>query len=252
MIKQRLKQFLQWLLGYENYLFCFAVVQVVRIRWLGHDRAFLHFIQLLPEDGIILDIGANIGINTVVLAKARPHCSIHAFEPLPQNTAALSRIMRFFQVNNVKIRQMALGNENGTVNMLLPLHQGAYMQGWAHVITTGNTAVGTGRVYQVPVCKLDGIVLAGSAERITGIKMDVENFEWYVLQGGKGLFQQYRPILFCELWKDERKQYCIDLMQSLQYSVHVYEGKRWVDYAGQDSLDYLFLPHQSSAETAIN
>lgn len=247
MMKQRFKQGLQWLLGFERYLFCFAVLQVYRIRWLGHDRAFLDFVQQLPVQGTILDVGANIGITTVVLAKARPHCNIHAFEPLPQNAAAMKRVLRFFHIVNVKIRQTAVGNENGTVEIFLPRIGGAYMQGLVHVTRTGNNHYTTGHTYKALQCKLDAIDLALQGERITGIKIDVENYEWYVLQGAAAMLQQHRPVLFCELWNDIRKQYCIDFMKSLGYRVCVRDGNGWSDYNGQDSLDYLFLPGNSPA-----
>lgn len=247
MIKQAFRKWLQAILGYERYLFCFALVQVYRIRLFG-ARDFVAFSAQLPPAGILLDIGANLGITAVLLAKAHPRSLIYAFEPIPENVVAMERVCRYFGLKNIRIRELALGNTKGVIEMLVPRSGDAWMQGLAQVIDPGHDKPIPGRRLKVKMRQLDDPdLLPIKNERITGIKLDVENYEWYVLQGGRQLIARHRPLIFCELWNDERKGQCIGLLQQLGYEAYVMEKRRWVRYKGQDCLDYLFVPEPGTA-----
>ncbi len=45
--------------------------------------------QHVPSDGLMLDVGANIGLSSLVMAGVRPNARIVAFEPSPVNAALL-------------------------------------------------------------------------------------------------------------------------------------------------------------------
>lgn len=242
MIKQRIRKWLQDLLGYERYLFCFALLQVYRARlWGGGD--FMLFSSQLPPTGMILDIGANLGITAVLLARAHPGASIYAFEPIPENAVTIERVCRYFKLGNVQIRQVALGDRNGMTAMRIPKQAHAWMQGLAHVIHPGEELQPVDQTVQAAMQRLDDLDLPlANGVHITGIKIDVENYEWYVLQGGKQVIEKYRPLIFCELWNDERKAQCIGLLQQLGYGVYVMERGKWIHYKEQDCLNYLFRP----------
>ena len=42
--------------------------------------------------------------------------------------------------------------------------------------------------------------------RVTGIKLDVENFEAHVLRGATELLKRDHPIIYCELWDTPNRQ----------------------------------------------
>ncbi|MES2005203.1 MAG: FkbM family methyltransferase [Bacteroidota bacterium] len=250
MLKNLIRKWLQQVLGFERYLFWFALVQITRQRVLKFDKEFLQFNNMIRADGAILDIGANIGITAVLLARRHRNATIYAFEPVPENCKTLQRVIAFYRLNNVVILPMALGKESGYLDMVIPEIGGARMQGLSHVAETGTEIHGklAGHTFSVPVEKLDNVSSFEALSHISAIKIDVENYELFVLQGGSALLQKHRPLVFCELWDNERRQSCIGLMHEMKYRVAVYYQKELVAFTGQQSLNYFFIPEDPSPE----
>ncbi len=246
MFKKIIRSLLQQSLGFDRYVFWLAIVQITRMRFLGYDKEFLHFCNLIPPGGAILDIGANIGITAVVLAKKHPGAIIYAIEPLPANIHALKRVIDFFHLTNVIIVETALGEERKQVNMVVPVTGGATMQGLAYVAEDALHEKMTGHVFSVGIQTLDQLSSSGLNTQISAIKIDVENYELYVLRGGRVLLEKYKPMVFCELWDDERRLLCFAFMKELGYRIKVWERGQLVDFDGQASLNYFFLPEKQA------
>ena len=86
--------------------------------------------------------------------------------------------------------------------------------------------------------------LREASANIKGIKMDVENFESFVLRGGKELLKQWKPVVYTELWDNDNRYACFTLMQELGYTVKVVEGNRLVDFRpdAHTHQNFLFIP----------
>ncbi len=242
MFKNKLRHWCQQLFGLDRYLFVFARFSIFRLRYLGYDKPFHHFMQLIPAEGDILDIGANIGAMSVVLAQRFPQNQIHSFEPIPSNADALRSVKAFFALDNIQIHQTALGDAIGETSMLTPLVNGAVMHGLSHV-WQGTRELPAAGTCTVPLTTLDVFQPIQQIGKISAIKIDVENFEYYVLSGGRQLLQKHKPIVYAELWNDEKKTPCITLMQELGYTVKIYRNGSLADYRGEDALNYFFLPY---------
>ncbi len=240
MLKNLIRNLLQKLLGFDRYVFFFSLIHITRIRWGISESAFRYFVSMITEEGVILDIGANIGSMTVVFAKTHPNTTIYSFEPIPGNRKALERVIRFYRLTHVKVFAHALGDHNGMVEMVMPYAGGSKMQGLSHVVETGSPE--SGERYSIPVQQLDKMEVLRSVEKISAIKIDVENFEYFVLKGGRDLLQKHRPLVFCELWDNERRNLCFDLMEQLGYRVKVFQQGRLTDFIGNKALDFFFLP----------
>ena len=240
MLKNLIRNLLQKLLGFDRYVFFFSIIHITRIRWGLSEKAFRYFVNMIPEDGVVLDIGANIGSMTVVIALTHPGTTVYSFEPIPGSRKALERVIHFYGLKNVKVFAHALGNDNGMVEMVMPYAGGARMQGLSHIVEAGTEL--PGERYSIPIQKLDDIEVLQSAERISAIKIDVENFEYFVLKGGMRLLEKHRPLIFCELWDTERRGLCFDLMGQLGYRVKVFQDGSLLDFTGKQALDFFFLP----------
>jgi FkbM family methyltransferase len=241
MLKNKIRYWCQQLIGLDRYLFLFARLTIFRIRYLGYEKEFRFFMDLVPDQGNILDIGANIGVMSVVLAKRFPQSMVHAFEPVPRNAATLHRVKNFFGLENILIYQTALGNTTGLATMHTPMVNTAVMHGLSHVWQKIEETV-PADIYQVPLTTLDTVQSLQQCGIISAIKIDVENFEYYVLQGGRQLIEHHKPVVYAELWNDEKKSHCISLMQELGYAVQIYCKGSLADYQGEDVLNYFFLP----------
>ncbi len=240
MLKNIVRAILQKTLGYNYYLFVFSVFTINRIQKGNHQPDFLYFVSMIPNRGTILDIGANIGIMTAVLAKRLDRAFIYAFEPIPDNLIALKRVRDHYALKNIKIIETALGETKGEAKMVVPVVGNTRMQGLSHIVAAGTDPKGD--VFVVPVQPLDDVAELQGLPEIVAIKMDVENFEYYVLQGAKGIIKKHRPIIYCELWNDERRELCFNYFTEIGYKMLVYENGKLVAFAGQETLNFFFLP----------
>ena len=246
-MKALIKKVLQFVLGYQNYLFIFSLFTICTLRWKKDEGDFMHMLSILPDGGFILDVGANIGIMTVHLGRTFPDSTIYAFEPDPLNIKALRRVIRFFRLKNVIVNETALANYEGKARMVRPVIDKVKMQGLTHIVTNDDRsgAAAKGDEFITPVQKLDANPLfLGKSVRVTGIKVDVENYEYFVLDGARNLILLHKPVIYCELWKNERRDLCIKMMQELGYSVYILHRKKLVRFDPDlhDKDNFYFLP----------
>lgn len=206
-----------------------------------HEAEFVHFLSLLPTDDVLLDIGANIGIMTVPLAKKAINGKVYAFEPMPQNLKALKRIIKHYKLHNVTIFETALGNQPGELKMVMPVIDKVKMQGLSHVAGENDTE--EGEHFTVPVQKLDDIPELQQVKAIGGIKIDVENFEFEVLTGAKNLLLKHKPLIYCELWDNEKRTLTLNYLKNeIGYNVKIYDGQKLVPYTNQNVLNFFLVP----------
>ena len=230
------------LLGFQRYLNLFAWYKVKTLKRDRKENDFFAFLQLLPEDGIVLDIGANIGIMTVHLSHRVHKGNVIAFEPMPDNLRTLHHIIARFNLRNVRVQACALGDHEGNVEMVMPVESGARQQGLSHVLHETITERNEGLRFSVPLKKLDSFDFAKhDLPRVTGIKMDVENFEAFVLEGGKQLLARHKPLLYVELWDNENRQRCFDIVRSLGYGIFVREHNQLVPFEAQKHSHQNFI-----------
>ncbi|PKP52866.1 MAG: hypothetical protein CVT92_06740 [Bacteroidetes bacterium HGW-Bacteroidetes-1] len=244
-MKSGLKKFLQKLLGFDNYLFLFSLFIIHTLRWNKKEGDFLLFLKQIPDGTTVLDIGANIGIMSVWLAKQLPSSQILAFEPMPQNIKALKRVLNFYHLSNVRVIEKALGNETGNVDMVMPVLDDVKMQGLSHVVHESITEFNEGKSVKVPILKLDNCIELQNANlQLSAIKLDVENFEYFVLKGGENLIKKHKPLIYTELWDNENRKHCFSLMRQLGYTIKIAHRNTLVDYNSEinHTQNFFFIP----------
>jgi FkbM family methyltransferase len=221
-MKNFIKYILQKLLGFQNYLFVFCLFKIKTLHKDKSEKDFLYFLELIPPGGTVLDIGANIGIMTVYLATKVKDASVFAFEPIPHNVKVLEKVISHYKLKNVTVCNYALGNEDGEIEMVMPVISSVKMQGLSHVVHNTIKENNEGERFKIPLKKIDSISeIMNSPKPVTAIKMDVENFEYFVLDGAKELLNKYKPIIYCELWDNENRYKCFELMNSLGYVIKI-------------------------------
>lgn len=230
----------QRIFGRESWLFVLAQFNLVRMRGVGYERAFRHFADLLPHHGLVLDVGANLGVMSAYLAQKNSSRKIIAVEPIPMHIQVMNRFFRKMQLKNIVVIEKALSNRSGFVEMNVPLRNGVLQHGLASLEIQ---KAKTGERYQVEAITLDQLMENYADEKLVGIKIDVENHEWEVLSGGINTIQQHYPIIMAELWDDSKKERCLHVLTSLGYrAMYVNLKGELVSYSGEDVLDYIFIP----------
>lgn len=149
--------------------------------------------QIVRPGDTVLDIGANIGIVTLLLSTlVGKSGKVHAFEPNPELQKLLIKTLYHNEVYNVCLHPIALGAEQGVLELRIPRANA----GAASLIR--NKGVVDCDVLEVPVRRLCDIVCEKCIKAIRLIKIDVEGFEYQVLKGGHDIFTWLKPeaILF--------------------------------------------------------
>jgi len=236
MIKRRVQSLLQRLLGLRAYLFLFGLYAMAKFRWA--EPAFFRFLGLIPAEGVLLDIGANLGVTTTLLSRRFPKAKIIAFEPVPWNAANIERMANLFRLRNVSIQKCAIGSQDGFVDFTVPIVSGARMHALGHL----SSASEEGEQLRVRCCKLDDLGLSG----ITAVKLDVENSEHAALIGGLATLRRWQPVIYCELWNNENRQRSFELLGSLGYVPYTTCSTGLVpfDDARGQTENFIFLPRR--------
>jgi len=244
-MKTFVKYILQKILGLETYLYVFALFIIVKLRWDKKEKDFFYFLELIPDGGNVLDLGANIGVTSYHLAKKLPQSTIFSFEPLTLNMDTLKRIKKRFNMNNIHEFQVAVGDKPGSLEMVMPVINNVPMHGLSHVIHEDNTEFNSGVKYSVPVVCLDEFDELKKIDKpVTAIKIDVENFEYFVLKGGEKLITDNQPVIYCELWENDNRKKCIDFLNNLNYSAFILNKKELlpIEKSTIEKHNFFFLP----------
>lgn len=157
-----------------------------------------HICQLLAQNYVkntdVLDIGANMGLNSIRMNQINPissGCKIHFFEPqhdvfsiLDYNTRDIPRVLYNFALSDDhKLLNYSKNKDNiGATEMVLSKDNNNNI----NVLATN----------------LDSITF----ERpISLVKLDAEGSEEDVLKGGKLFFEKHKPTLVIEIWEKNKK-----------------------------------------------
>ncbi len=146
----------------------------------------------LTESGdLAIDVGANIGYMTSVLAarvSSSPGGSVWSFEAHPDIFSELKYNVDNWQeqLNTVQFfsKNVAVSEQKGTVQLQIP-DAFADNRGLASVISVAEV---TDKSIIIESCSLDDLFL--KSREIGIMKLDVEGHELQVLKGAKQLFQQ--------------------------------------------------------------
>jgi FkbM family methyltransferase len=140
----------------------------------------------------VLDIGANIGIFTVLAANAvgTEGCVV-AFEPVPTNVDLLRRNLRSNSgAERVHVVEAAVGSHPGELTLYLEEHS----VGTHSAEVRANRATAT-----VPMVTIDETVESLELGRVDVIKIDIEGYEEHAVRGAERTIERDRPTILIEM-----------------------------------------------------
>jgi len=175
-----------------------------------HERGEVKFLESIVEEGMhAIDIGANIGITTVAIAKRiRRGGRLYSFEPLPQYFDILNRNISSNRLENVEAYELAVTDQVGRVNF------------YQKELSSGIVFEEKTEKSEVPTTTVDKFVNEKKIGRINLIHMDCEGSELLVLKGAEETLSKNKVKIFCEIHHDFLKQ----LGQSVEDIVQYLQG----------------------------
>jgi FkbM family methyltransferase len=157
--------------------------------------------RLIDPCEVTIDIGANIGYMTSVMAKrVGQKGKVYSFEPHPEIYQELCENKSWWREaygwNQIESQNLALSNISGTGSLDIPPHfkenRGvASLRDEMSMPSTGDTSICT-----VKMARLDDLMNSDLPKAV--IKIDVEGHELKVLHGGVEVIRNVRDIIFEE------------------------------------------------------
>jgi FkbM family methyltransferase len=161
--------------------------------WSGlHEdgKSLLFLSEMLPPNGVLFDVGANIGVYLSALyALNGPELKLVGFEPIPTTLALLQQTL---DLNGVpaRIEPLALSSKEGELRLT------AYSRGMNNFWLKGEASDHPSM--SVRTRPLDLWLSEHPALTPDAIKIDVEGHELEVLEGAVRLLAGRRPALMVE------------------------------------------------------
>lgn len=204
-----------------------------------------------------IDIGANFGVYTRVLAKRFK--TVHAVEPLPNLATPLRRA----GPKNCVVHQIALGTQRGELELFIP-HSDA--KGAVFAMTTARSdridavqeeidsveADAFSRVEKLVVKMETFDDEFGQLNDIDFIKMDIEGSELSALEGGRRTLERQKPPMIIEAEKHcgENSVRIFEFLEDIGYAPYYFrDGK--LTRTDKSILDKM-LDYLHSSDHSVN
>ncbi len=139
------------------------------------------FVEQAEEDWVFFDCGANVGYYAILFARLAPQGRVYAFEPTSTH-AMLLRNVAHAGAGNVVAERLALGARSGVAEASIP-------RIWGFATDRGS----------FPFTTVDDYVRERGIARVDCIKIDVDSYDFDVLQGAEKTLERFDPWLVIEL-----------------------------------------------------
>lgn len=159
--------------------------------------------KFLNRDAVCFDVGANVGIYTLLFARYSKR--VYAFEPLPRNISYLERTIEINKITNAYVVPMAMADITGVM-----FFQESVNNTMGKLSTNGKLGVNA--------ITCDDFVSDHEAPSL--IKIDVEGAEYAVLQGAKNTLQNYGSTVLLSTHSNKLKNDCLDFLERIGYTVY--------------------------------
>ena len=145
----------------------------------------------LPERGLIVDVGANVGIFALWVARRQPDVQLLCVEPAPPSFALLQRNLGSLTTSRAAALPIALGAADGRATLTYfprvpgssTLHRQAMLAQRSSFAPAHRGALDEARSYTVDVRPLASVLRERGLRDVALLKIDVEHDELAVLRG---------------------------------------------------------------------
>lgn len=216
---------------YNKYAYMYSIGTILEntVFWKGIENAHEPlsnkiWFHLSKKSNLIIDIGANVGLYSLVSHMANNKCKIHAFEPSEKFLIALKKIK---QKNNIdlELNSIALGDSNKSV----------FFDGYRTVSDLNEKKFYTETINskwnEIKQTKLSEYLIKKKINKIDLIKIDIEKNEYKVLKDIKKNIKKDQPNMLIEIIhgdkisKDRINNEIGKIIHDLNYKIYLVDDK---------------------------
>lgn len=204
------------------------------------EKENLSFFQkIIRENFVILDVGANIGIYSIIAGKkVGKKGKIFAFEPADWAYERLKLNIEQNKLTNVHSIKSGVSNFNGH----LPFY---VCEDDSYNSLGSSPMMGTIGIKEIPVVTIDKFCKDNNLHIVDIIKVDTEGADYLVLQGAESLLKSENPpIIFCEYNKLITQGFNYNLkdfesyLDNIGYRLYEFNGSKLIKYCPESSNGY--------------
>jgi FkbM family methyltransferase len=194
--------------------------------------------KIIKSDFTVVDIGSNLGYFSKNFARLANKGKVVSVEPVPQFYDTLDHFMKKFP-NSLRYN-VALGNEEGSITMVLPKTNGMIRTGLPHIAESEEEKK-QHDTREVKIVK--GSELLSNLEKIDYIKCDIEGYELNVFKEIASLVQKHLPIIQLEIAPKNLNE-MLELLTGMGYKQYGIVNGKLIPETGQqmEDGDFLFVP----------
>ena len=189
--------------------------------WKGYENSGFERIsrglwtQLAEKSEIIIDIGANTGLYSLLANLANPSAQVFAFEPIKRNVEKLEVNCALNHFQNISIMEAAISNEDGKTSIYQPETD-------VSTTSTLNKDVARERHVEanetvVETIRLDTFIKNNSLNKVDLVKIDVEGYEVPVFEGMGEILKTMKPTILAEIRIEENGAHIMELLDNCGY-----------------------------------
>ncbi|MEQ1850960.1 MAG: FkbM family methyltransferase [Chthoniobacteraceae bacterium] len=207
--------------------------------------------KYVADATVVFDVGANVGVWTVIMSRKNSRAQVHAFEPNPETFALLERNVGENKCANVTLNRTAVSDTEKQLTFQVP--EGVSIYGRVAPAVEGVDKEGRflhTNSFIVPSVRLDDYCRAHRIESIDFLKIDVEGYELPALKGLESLLKARRiKAIYMETMKENHDMMGSNFSELLSYVSDC--GYRFFSLADNDGSESLVSIEQIKAHNHL-
>ncbi|MCE2520593.1 MAG: FkbM family methyltransferase [Alphaproteobacteria bacterium] len=160
------------------------------------------FRPLIPQDGVVLDVGAHGGQFTKLFSAMAPKGHVHAFEPGSYALSILKTVKSFKRLSNVTVHDCGLGDSSQIGVLNVPIKESGSVGSGLSFVGDSPPRERASVTEDIAIRRLDEVVAECGIPQVDFIKCDIEGSEMRMLVGARETLSRFSPAIYIELAND--------------------------------------------------
>lgn len=194
----------------------------------------------------VLDIGSNFGLYCKFLSSYTGNQGkVLAFEPIKKTFLSLKNNLKYLNIRNVEVFNMALSDHDGEAVMQIPEYNNGGENLYEARIVTDDSVKNREKV---KTAKLDTILPENFS--FSFVKIDVEGHEMNVLKGAENSIIKNKPVMLIEINggindSNSNSKAIVDFLAKLNYKAFIRKENKLKEVVEKsDGFNFFFLTEE--------